>query len=54
MTYFEVADVDEAVERVADLGGHAVQATRDGARGRVATAADPQGAQSAPVASAPS
>ncbi|MET9495118.1 VOC family protein [Streptomyces sp. NPDC006552] len=52
MTYFEVRDVDEAVERVADLGGHAVRAARDGARGRVATVADPEGAEFALVTSA--
>ncbi|NEB80278.1 VOC family protein [Streptomyces sp. SID14478] len=51
MTYFEVADVDEAVERVADLGGHVVKPARDGAHGRVATVADPEGAQFAVVSS---
>ncbi|MEV3854995.1 VOC family protein [Streptomyces sp. NPDC050095] len=51
MTYFEVADVDEAVERVADLGGHAIKPARDGSHGRVATVADPEGAQFALVAS---
>jgi predicted enzyme related to lactoylglutathione lyase len=53
MTYFEVDDVDEAVERVADLGGHVVLAPRDGAHGRVATVADPEGARFALVASRP-
>jgi predicted enzyme related to lactoylglutathione lyase len=52
MTYFEVTDVDEAVERVADLGGHAIAPARDGSLGRVATVADPEGAQFALVRSA--
>ncbi|MFJ9037714.1 VOC family protein [Streptomyces sp. NPDC102406] len=52
MTYFEVTDVDEAVERVADLGGHAVTPARDGTLGRVATVADHEGARFALVASA--
>ncbi|MFI6877180.1 VOC family protein [Streptomyces sp. NPDC050400] len=50
-TYFEVTDVDEAVERVADLGGHVVKPARDGSHGRVATVADPEGAHFALVAS---
>ncbi|MEV5609581.1 VOC family protein [Streptomyces sp. NPDC052225] len=50
ITYFEVADVDEAVERVADLGGHVVTPARDSSHGRVATVADPEGAQFALVA----
>ncbi|MGW1892984.1 VOC family protein [Streptomyces sp. NPDC002004] len=44
MTYFEVADVDEVVERITELGGHVVKAAWDGDRGRVATVADPEGA----------
>ncbi|MFE1949742.1 VOC family protein [Streptomyces sp. NPDC059524] len=51
MTYFEVTDVDESVERVADLGGHVVRPPRDGAHGRVATVADPEGATFALVTS---
>ncbi|MEV1025433.1 VOC family protein [Streptomyces sp. NPDC050264] len=51
MTYFEVADVDESVERVADLGGHVVKPARDGSHGRVATVADPEGARFALVTS---
>ncbi|MFD8567418.1 VOC family protein [Streptomyces sp. NPDC059639] len=51
MTYFEAADVDEAVERVADLGGHVVRPAREGSHGRVATVADPEGARFALVAS---
>ncbi|MFE0102586.1 VOC family protein [Streptomyces sp. NPDC059009] len=44
MTYFEVADVDEAVERVTELGGHVLKPARVGTHGRVATVADPEGA----------
>ncbi|MER5181985.1 VOC family protein [Streptomyces sp. NPDC002896] len=44
MTYFEVADVDEAAERLTDLGGHVLQPPHDGDRGRTATVADPEGA----------
>lgn len=44
MTYFEVADTDEAAARVVDLGGHVLQPPRDGSSGRVATVADPEGA----------
>ncbi|MFJ9175713.1 VOC family protein [Streptomyces sp. NPDC102360] len=51
MTYFTVDDVDEAVERVADLGGHVVSAAREGSHGRVATVADPEGAEFSVVAS---
>ncbi|MFZ3567636.1 VOC family protein [Streptomyces sp. BH034] len=51
MTYFKVVDVDEAVERVADLGGHVVSPAREGSHGRVATVADPEGAEFSVVAS---
>ncbi|MGV9878092.1 VOC family protein [Streptomyces sp. NPDC003006] len=44
MTYFEVADVDEAVDRVVELGGQLVKPARDGSHGREATVADPEGA----------
>ncbi|MFI6057819.1 VOC family protein [Streptomyces sp. NPDC051286] len=44
MTYFEVADTDEAAARVVNLGGHVLQPPRDGTNGRVATVADPEGA----------
>ncbi|MFI0235080.1 VOC family protein [Streptomyces sp. NPDC016845] len=54
MTYFEVSNVDEAVERVADLGGHTVTAARNGSLGRVARVADPEGAEFALVTSPPS
>ncbi|WP_406333358.1 VOC family protein [Streptomyces sp. NBC_00203] len=44
MTYFEAADVDEAVDRVTELGGHLLKAAHDSPYGRVATVADPEGA----------
>ncbi|MGW7366196.1 VOC family protein [Streptomyces sp. NPDC054841] len=44
MTYFEVEDTDEAAARVADLGGHVLQAPREGTSGRQAMVADPEGA----------
>ncbi|WP_177153911.1 VOC family protein [Streptomyces sp. 2131.1] len=44
MTYFEVADTDEAARRVAELGGHVLSPPREGPSGRVATVADPEGA----------
>ncbi|MFJ2114515.1 MULTISPECIES: VOC family protein [unclassified Streptomyces] len=44
MTYFEVNDVDDAAQLVTELGGHVVQPPREGANGRRATVADPEGA----------
>lgn len=44
MTYFEVADTDEAAQHVVELGGHILQQPREGSSGRVATVADPEGA----------
>ncbi|MFR9798025.1 VOC family protein [Streptomyces sp. MS06] len=44
MTYFEVADTDAALTRVTGLGGRPVTPSHDTAHGRVATAADPEGA----------
>lgn len=44
MTYFEVADTDEAAQHVVELGGHILQPPREGSSGRVATVADPEGA----------
>ncbi|WP_326700342.1 VOC family protein [Streptomyces sp. NBC_01754] len=44
MTYFEVADTDEAAARVAELGGQVLQPPREAAGGRQATVADPEGA----------
>ncbi|GAA0576559.1 VOC family protein [Streptomyces crystallinus] len=44
MTYFEVADTDEAARRVTELGGHVLQPPREASSGRVATVTDPEGA----------
>ncbi|MEU1124529.1 VOC family protein [Streptomyces sp. NPDC005899] len=44
MTYFEVADTDEAAAHVAELGGRVLQPPRDSPGGRLATVADPEGA----------
>ncbi|WP_149829451.1 VOC family protein [Streptomyces tailanensis] len=44
LTYFETSDTDEAVNRVIELGGHAVTPPHDTPQGRVATVADPEGA----------
>jgi uncharacterized protein len=44
MTYFEVADTDEAAARVVELGGRILQPPRDESSGRLATVADPEGA----------
>ncbi|MFI7300640.1 VOC family protein [Streptomyces sp. NPDC050121] len=43
-TYFEVADTDAALARVAALGGQVLGPAHDSAHGRVATVADPEGA----------
>ncbi|GAA3163430.1 VOC family protein [Streptomyces virens] len=48
-TYFTVADVDAAVDRVRRLGGRILEPARDGDRGRVATVTDPEGARFALV-----
>ncbi|MCX4642618.1 VOC family protein [Streptomyces sp. NPDC055059] len=53
MTYFEVADVDESVSLVEELGGHVLKPARDGSQGRLATVADPEGAVFTLVRSAP-
>ncbi|MEU0743097.1 VOC family protein [Streptomyces sp. NPDC006134] len=45
VTYFTVADTDDAVDHVLHLGGQVLVPARDGVRGRVATVADPEGAQ---------
>ncbi len=45
MTYFEVADTDEALARVVELGGHALGPAQDSPYGRVATVSDPEGAR---------
>ncbi|MFV0127366.1 VOC family protein [Streptomyces sp. HMX112] len=44
MTWFEVADTDEAARRVTGLGGQVLRPPRDDAAGRTATVADPEGA----------
>ncbi|MEU7135886.1 VOC family protein [Streptomyces sp. NPDC046261] len=44
MTYFEVADVDATVRRVAELGGRVLSGPRETPAGRAATVADPEGA----------
>jgi predicted enzyme related to lactoylglutathione lyase len=43
-TYFEVEDTDEATRHVVELGGHVLRPPREGARGRLATVSDPEGA----------
>ncbi|MFK0118924.1 VOC family protein [Streptomyces sp. NPDC090994] len=45
VTYFETADVDDAVARVAGLGGRVLEPVTEVARGRVAGVADPEGAR---------
>ncbi|MGC9379030.1 VOC family protein [Streptomyces sp. MH13] len=49
MTYFEVDDAEESLERLTDLGGHAVKPVQDTPHGRVAMVADPEGARFALV-----
>ncbi|MEU0004638.1 VOC family protein [Streptomyces sp. NPDC006314] len=44
-TYFEVADADAALRRVVGLGGRVLRPAHDSPHGRVATAADPEGAE---------
>ncbi|AOR31664.1 bleomycin resistance protein [Streptomyces fodineus] len=44
-TYFEVADVEATVRQVADLGGNVIRQPYDSPHGRVATVADPEGAE---------
>ncbi|MFF7852681.1 VOC family protein [Streptomyces sp. NPDC007904] len=44
-TYFTVTDADDAVDHVLHLGGQVLEPVRDGAHGRVATVADPEGAR---------
>ena len=44
-TYWEVDDVDAAVDRVVALGGSVVEAGQDSPYGRLATVRDPLGAQ---------
>ncbi|MFI6936436.1 VOC family protein [Streptomyces sp. NPDC050287] len=44
MTYFEVADTDQAVALLVGLGGHVLRPPHDCEHGRVATVTDPEGA----------
>jgi hypothetical protein len=44
-TYFEVADADATVRQVADLGGRVIRQPQNSPHGRVATVADPEGAE---------
>ncbi|MFJ8587907.1 VOC family protein [Streptomyces sp. NPDC093595] len=53
MTWFEVADTDDAAHRVTELGGQVLKPPRDDADGRHATVADPEGAVFTIVRSAP-
>ncbi|MFJ5733351.1 VOC family protein [Streptomyces paradoxus] len=45
VTYFQVADADDAMDHVVHLGGQVLRAVHDTARGRVAHVADPEGAR---------
>ena len=45
MTYFEVADTDEATNHVTALGGHVLKPPHDSPHGRMASVADPEGAR---------
>ncbi|MFJ5772653.1 VOC family protein [Streptomyces sp. NPDC093094] len=45
LTYFEVADTDEALGRLVALGGHVLAPAHDDGHGRVATVTDPEGAR---------
>ncbi|WP_282700242.1 VOC family protein [Streptomyces sp. CC219B] len=45
MTFFEVADTDEATARVYELGGHVLKQPHDSALGRMSTVTDPEGAR---------
>ncbi|MGW3206769.1 VOC family protein [Streptomyces sp. NPDC001135] len=44
-TYFEVADTHATTRQVADLGGRVIRPPHDSPHGRVATVADPEGAE---------
>ncbi|MGV4987291.1 VOC family protein [Streptomyces sp. NPDC001709] len=48
-TYFEVADAEATVRQVADLGGNVIRQPHDSPHGRVATVADPEGAEFAVI-----
>ncbi|MFF8594872.1 VOC family protein [Streptomyces sp. NPDC015220] len=49
LTYFEVADADEAAVRLVALGGRVLTPAEDTAHGRTATVTDPEGARFALV-----
>ncbi|WP_033308346.1 VOC family protein [Streptomyces iakyrus] len=49
VTYFQVADVDDAVDQLVHLGGQVLKPVHDTAHGRVAGVADPEGARFAIV-----
>lgn len=51
-TYFAVADTDDVARRITELGGAIVHLPADTPPGRVATAADPEGAQFSVIAHA--
>lgn len=44
LTYFQVADTEETLLQVTELGGRVLDPAHDGPHGRVATVADPEGA----------
>ncbi|WP_317445828.1 VOC family protein [Streptomyces collinus] len=44
LTYFEVADVDETLRQVTELGGRVLGPAHDSEHGRMAAVADPEGA----------
>ncbi|OUC96036.1 VOC family protein [Streptomyces swartbergensis] len=45
VTYFQVADVGDALDHLVHLGGQVLKPAHDSAHGRVATVADPEGAR---------
>ncbi|MFE5756588.1 VOC family protein [Streptomyces massasporeus] len=45
VTYFQVADVDDALDHLVHLGGHVLKPVHDTTHGRVARVADPEGAR---------
>ncbi|MEU1002389.1 MULTISPECIES: VOC family protein [Streptomyces] len=45
VTYFQVADVDDALDHLDHLGGQVLKTVHDTAHGRVAHVADPEGAR---------
>lgn len=49
VTYFQVADVDDAVDHLVHLGGQVLKPVHDTDHGRVAGVADPEGARFAMV-----